>query len=82
MTWHQLRRCQCIIGVVGARGCENFKTYPDNSHDELKLTSVGQLIDVIGVVTEPRALSIDVVGVGQGRGRDGRKSSHGCGQRM
>ena len=35
----------------------------------LKLASVVQLIDVIGVVTEPRALSIDVVGVGQGRGR-------------
>ena len=35
----------------------------------LKLASVVHLIDVIGVVTEPRALSIDVVGVGQGRGR-------------
>ena len=35
----------------------------------LKLASVVQLIDVIGVVTEPGALSIDVVGVGQGRGR-------------
>ena len=35
----------------------------------LKLVYVVQLIDVIGVVTEPGALSIDVVGVGQGRGR-------------
>ena len=41
------------------------ETYPDNSLDELKLTSVGQLIDVISIVTEPGALSINVVGVGQ-----------------
>ena len=50
------------------------ETYPDNSRDELKLTSVDQLIDVIGIVTEPRALSIGVVGVGQGRGRYCRKN--------
>ena len=34
----------------------------------MKLAYVVQLINVIGVVTEPEPLSIDVVGVGQGRG--------------
>ena len=45
-------------------------TYCDNSNslDELKLAYVVQLIDVIGVVTESGALSITVVGVGQGWG--------------
>ena len=47
------------------------ETYSDNSLDEFKLASVVQLIGVIDVVTEPGSgsLSIDVVGVGQGRGR-------------
>ena len=36
---------------------------------ELVLASLVQLIDGIGVVTAPGALSIDVFGVGQGRGR-------------
>ena len=45
------------------------ETYPDISLGELKLASLVQLINVIGVVTETGALSIDVVGVGQGRGR-------------
>ena len=45
------------------------EAYPDISLGELKLASVVQLIDVIGVGTEPGALSIAVVGVGQGWGR-------------
>ena len=45
------------------------ETNSDNSLGELALASVVQLIAVIDVVTEPGALSIDVIGVGQGRGR-------------
>ena len=45
------------------------ETNSDNSLGELALASVVQLIAVIGVVTEPGALSIDVIGVGQGQGR-------------
>ena len=46
---------------------------PSGRHDELKLASVFQLIDVIGVVTESWGLSIDIfVGLGQGRGRQRR----------
>jgi len=39
------------------------ETTSDSNHDELELASLVQLIDVIGVITDPGALSIDVIGV-------------------
>ena len=39
------------------------ETNSDSNHDELELASLVQLIDVIGVITDPGALSIDVIGV-------------------
>ena len=39
------------------------ETNSDSNHDELELALVVQLIAVIGVVTEPGALSIAVIGV-------------------
>ena len=44
----------------------------DSIHNELELASVVQLIDVIGVVNDPGALSIGVLGVGQGLGQQRR----------
>lgn len=39
------------------------ETNSDSNHDELELASLVQLVDVIGVITDPGALSIDVIGV-------------------
>ena len=39
------------------------ETNSDSNHDELELASLVQFIDVIGVITDPGALSIDVIGV-------------------
>ena len=50
------------------------ETNSDNSRNELKLTLLVQFIGVINVVTEPGFMSIDVISVGQGRGRQHRKN--------
>ena len=39
------------------------ETNSDSNHDELELASLVQLVNVIGVITDPGALSIDVIGV-------------------
>jgi hypothetical protein len=39
------------------------ETNSDSNHDELELASLVQLVDVIGVITDPGALFIDVIGV-------------------
>ena len=39
------------------------ETNSDSNHDKLELASLVQLVDVIGVITDPGALSIDVIGV-------------------
>ena len=38
----------------------------DSNHDKLELAV--QMIDRIGVLTDPKALSINILGMGQGRG--------------
>ena len=37
------------------------ETNSDSNHDELKLASLVQFINMIGVITDHRALSIDVI---------------------
>ena len=54
--------------MVVVRECENSQwkkqiLTADSNHDELELALVVPLIAVIGVVTEPGALSIAVIGV-------------------
>ena len=40
------------------------ETNSDSNHDKLELASVVQLIDLIGAVTDPGAMSIYVLGMG------------------